>query len=919
MNPATKQPLFKDYPFLRGGGEMGELIRSIDWSQNPLGSPDTWPIELKQTVSMMLKNSFPVLICWGPEYIQLYNDAFRPINGQTKHPQAMGGSARDTYAEIWETIGPMFGEVMSGKTHGFPNFMVPLDRNGHLENCYFDFSYSPIADIEGTVKGVLVICMETTDKVRSINELKESEERFRTMAEDSEFMIAIANVSSKSVYFNKAWLEFTGKPMEDLLEFGWSELIHPDDKERWLNTYLEGFENQVAVNGEFRIKNRNGEYRWLLASIPVRYNADGTFAGYISSCIDITDRKEYEQRLQQILNMLPASVVVIRGQELIVEMINQSNLDYWNRTADEVVGRPFLEILPDLADQPFAGQLRQVINSGEIIDVKESPVLFENEDGTIRETFVDYTYQPLTDINGNRTGVLVMSFEITDRVMARRLLEKYADELEHTNQQLFTTNSNLARSEERFKYLIQEAPVAIGVLNGRQLVIESANEMILRIWGKSKSIVGQTLASALPELQGQPFLQLLDDVYTTGKPFYGNEVRAMLEHNGELREFFFNFVYQPITEGSVHTTDILVVAVDVTAQVNARKEVERAEEGLRMAIDAADMGSYSIDLDDCSFQPSHRLKEFFGFASEDDMPYAAAVAQIDEDFRQGFNNKVKGALNSGNRFDMEYRVTGFRDGKVRWLRGLGQVQPSGGKNFFTGVLHNITERKQDELRKNDFIGMVSHELKTPLTSLNALLQVANLKLKNSEDDFLAGAVGKANIQVKRMTDMINGFLNISRLESGKIHIVKQDFDINDLITEIIDEAAITVNSHSISFTPCLSGKVHADRDKISSVISNLLSNAIKYSPKGKNIMVACNTHNKEIVVSIKDEGMGIKPDDLNRIFDRYYRVESNNTRHISGFGIGLYLSSEIINRHNGKVWAESESNQGSTFYFSLPL
>lgn len=168
--PDQHEPSYTDIPFLRDGGQMGELIRSMNWAANPLGPPAGWPTALRYSVSMMLKNNFPVLICWGPDYIQLYNDAFRPINGETKHPQAMGGSARDTYAEIWETISPMFSEVMAGKTHGFQNFMVPLDRNGHLENCYFDFSYSPIANADGAIEGVLVICMETTDKVKALEQ-----------------------------------------------------------------------------------------------------------------------------------------------------------------------------------------------------------------------------------------------------------------------------------------------------------------------------------------------------------------------------------------------------------------------------------------------------------------------------------------------------------------------------------------------------------------------------------------------------------------------------------------------------------------------------------------------------------------------------------------------------------------------------
>ena len=121
-NPAISNA---EYPFLSGGGGMGKLIRSTDWASTTLGPPVNWPVALKQTASMMLKNNFPVLICWGPDFIQLYNDAFRPINGESKHPQALGGSARDTYAEIWEIIGPMFNDVMQGETHGFPNLWCP--------------------------------------------------------------------------------------------------------------------------------------------------------------------------------------------------------------------------------------------------------------------------------------------------------------------------------------------------------------------------------------------------------------------------------------------------------------------------------------------------------------------------------------------------------------------------------------------------------------------------------------------------------------------------------------------------------------------------------------------------------------------------------------------------------------------------
>ena len=177
---------------------------------------------------------------------------------------------------------------------------------------------------------------------------------------------------------------------------------------------------------------------------------------------------------------------------------------------------------------------------------------------------------------------------------------------------------------------------------------------------------------------------------------------------------------------------------------------------------------------------------------------------------------------------------------------------------------------------------------------------------------------KANIQVKRMSNMINSFLNVSRLESGKILISKQPFDFDELLKEVIKENELSVTTHIIHTNFCDSIYLNADRDKISSVVSNLISNAIKYSPKGKNIYVSCKVNDDEVQVSVRDEGMGIHQEDLKNVFERYFRVQSN-AKHISGFGIGLYLSAEIIHHHSGRIWVESEIDKGSTFYFSLPV
>ncbi|RZK35555.1 MAG: PAS domain-containing sensor histidine kinase, partial [Hymenobacter sp.] len=269
--------------------------------------------------------------------------------------------------------------------------------------------------------------------------------------------------------------------------------------------------------------------------------------------------------------------------------------------------------------------------------------------------------------------------------------------------------------------------------------------------------------------------------------------------------------------------------------------------------------------------------------------------------------------------DVQYRTIGAEDKKLRWVRAKGKAyfDTSDRPTRFIGSVLDITEQKQDELRKNDFISMVSHELKTPLTSLTAIVQMLQFKMKPSDDPAAANPLDRAVIQLKKMSALIGGFLNVSRLESGKIHLDVGPFNLGGLITEITEEFILTTSSARLTFLPCREIVVAADRDKIGTVIANLLSNAVKYSPQGSFIEVSCEVSGSVAKVSIKDQGMGISPQNIGKLFDRYYRVEGNSG--ISGFGIGLYLCAEIIQRHDGRIWADSKPGEGSVFCFELPF
>jgi PAS domain S-box-containing protein len=353
----------------------------------------------------------------------------------------------------------------------------------------------------------------------------------------------------------------------------------------------------------------------------------------------------------------------------------------------------------------------------------------------------------------------------------------------------------------------------------------------------------------------------------------------------------------------------------------ARQKIEQAEEGLRLAVEAANIGTWFIDPTTKELTYNDTLARMFGYEAEVRMTYDQAISQVVEEYRDLIVEEIDRALAYGGNYHFVYAQRKFNDNELIWLNAFGKVTctDSGQEPVFSGVVIDITEQKKDEQRKNDFIGMVSHELKTPLTSLNAYLQMLYGKAVKANDAFTVGALHKSVTQVKKMTTMINGFLNVSRLESGKINIDKQYFDMATLVKEIEEESILTNTSHNVVFSPVLPTFVDADRDKIGHVINNLLSNAVKYSPLGTTIKVACITINGQALVSVEDEGMGIDQNDMDRLFDRFYRVEANSMRSISGFGIGLYLSAEIVERHGGKISVESELGKGSTFWFTLPV
>ncbi|MGV8880367.1 MAG: ATP-binding protein [Sphingobacteriaceae bacterium] len=476
------------------------------------------------------------------------------------------------------------------------------------------------------------------------------------------------------------------------------------------------------------------------------------------------------------------------------------------------------------------------------------------------------------------------------------------------------------KAEEHLRNLFTEAPVAIAIYRGTNHYIELANERMLEYWGRSvKDTFNKPLFEAIPELEPQGFRKVMDQVYQTGERFVSGEAAVTFLRYGKEEMIYTNLTVEALRDDSGDINGIMVVAADVTEQVAARREAEKATDILRLAVDAAKLGIWRLNLVTQEISVSDTARNILGFELDEPLSYSAVAEVILPTHRAAMLQAFENAVRDKSSFNEDYQILPLGATKPKWLNTMGNVELNelGEISNVIGTILDITEKKEDELRKNDFIGMVSHELKTPLTSLGGYAQLMRMKAERTGDETHIAAVSKIINQVKKMNSLINGFLNVSQLESGKIHLNKTAFDLVELTQEIIEETALNASGHQFFFEGSNALMVFADRDKIGTVLSNLLSNAVKYSPRDTLVKITCLQQGEQILTSVEDAGMGVKTHELDSLFDRYFRVENKENRHISGFGIGLYLSAEIIKRHNGKIWAESELGKGSTFKVML--
>ncbi|CAM3993775.1 PAS domain S-box-containing protein [Pedobacter westerhofensis] len=767
-------------------------------------------------------------------------------------PELIGQPFVEMFARVWRD-----GITISG-TETAADILV----DGELSTFYFNFEYRAVKDERGQVIAILHTATDVTElylnrreleeaaqnkallmqeqslneelaasneQLNAINEelfssreelskinselesmvaervqaFAESEIRFRSMADNTDIHITVADETGKRFYFNKAWSILTGRSPERLLEVGWQDLIHERDRQNFLDIHSAAFTKRVSYTAELRLLGAEGSYHWLLKKGTPRFLSDGKFAGYISSCIDITQKKEDEHKMQDFIEELATS----------------------------------------------------------------------NEE--------------LAAVN---------------------------EELSTTNEELAASYDELVRSEARFRNLIRQAPVAICVIRAEDLMIMDVNKSYLELVGRQREqIENHTIWDAMAEA-AEVYAPVMQDVIATGTAFHALEHELLLIRKGVEETVFVDFVYEPVIGLNGEITTIMVVINEVTDKVIARKRIEDAEERSRLAIQAAEIGTYEFDYIEQSLRSSERFNEIFGLdrpVSRDQV--LATYHALDADISEQAHSLAK---KTGKLF-YEARLAPL-DGSLRWVRVHGKVYYDSDGNMarLLGTVIDITEFKRLQQQKDDFISIASHELKTPLTSLKASLQLLE-RMKSNPTALFPKLIGQSVKSMQKVSVLVDDLLTVTVMKEGQVTLNRSKFSFADMIEERCLHLR-QLGSHELVVEDIGELQIFGDENRIEQVISNFVTNAVKYAPDSKQIFLTAEDLGSSVKVSVRDTGPGIPPDKLPHLFDRYFRADQTGAQ-VSGLGLGLYICADIVKRHGGEIGVDSTEGVGTVFWFSLPV
>lgn len=479
-----------------------------------------------------------------------------------------------------------------------------------------------------------------------------------------------------------------------------------------------------------------------------------------------------------------------------------------------------------------------------------------------------------------------------------------------------------------YRQILDQVPIGICVVQGQDFVVQMVNKKNLTLWQKDLTDVLNTPFFDVFPTKLAEFKAILQEVYNTGVP---HTIKSIVEHwadvDNSAATAWYDMACTPMHNASGEVTALMLTYAEVTPHVLGRKKLEekleekltisqlkRREETFQLLSNTLPQLVWMTDEKGQRAFRSIQWAVYTGIGDMDDDDFWHKVIHPDD--KEALMENWTEALAHGTRYNCTVRVK-HHDGDYRWNRceGVAIRNNCGEIIYWVGAYSDIHEEKMNEQKKDEFISIASHEMKTPLTTAKAYLQLLEMTL--DQNDTPSVYAKKASASVERLHILITELLESRKIQSGKLSYTISSFNFDEMLNVTIEDIQYTTTQKIVK-TGKIKRKFRGDKDRLQQVFINLLTNAIKYSPNAQEVLVNVEEQPHQLKVSVTDKGVGMAKKHLDKIFDRYYRVEEHAIQ-FQGLGIGLYISHEIIQRHLGKMWVESVPQKGSTFHFTLPF
>lgn len=497
------------------------------------------------------------------------------------------------------------------------------------------------------------------------------------------------------------------------------------------------------------------------------------------------------------------------------------------------------------------------------------------------------------------------------------------------------TEELLKKTTEQLEITFAHMPAIIYLYNNNKEIIFANDEAVqvagftsskeFRASGNDYQYVADTISSmfdVFDEKGGQLTKEQFPTsiTFSTGKP---SELIVLLVNKLNGAKIWYNSKSSPILNESGKVEMVITTSTDITVSKLAEQSISKSEERFRRL---ADFMPQKVWMTDDKGELTYHNRQYFKYTglTLDEFKNEGWESFIHPDDLEERNKRWQHSLTTGEDYEMEVRL---RDKDGQYLWHLKRAMPFRDENdkiiMWIGSDTEIQKAKEEQRRKDDFVKIVSHELKTPVTSIKGYIQFMMILVEEEQEKYplqFKSSLTRIDSQIMRLTNLITEMLDLSRIEAAKIDLQMEKFSINELVTEVVHDIKHTHPQHKIMLTHDYSANVHGDRDRLGQVLINLINNAIKYSPGKDKLEV---TVKKEadgfVAVQVKDYGIGISKKEHEKIFERFYRAESDKENTFAGFGIGLYIANDIVQKHKGNITLESEPDNGSAFTFHLPI